>query len=67
LAGSDLVDTKLYRDYLEHGKIWYVVFESQKRGIMVGITRNCVVTLFSKSTTQEFIDYIRQDFLKLVE
>jgi hypothetical protein len=67
LAGSDIVDTKLYHDYLEHGKIWYVVFESQKRGIMVGITRNCVVTLFSKSTTQEFIDYIRQDFLKLVE
>jgi len=67
LAGSDLVDTKLYRDYLEHGKIWYVVFESQKRGIMVGITRNCVVTLFSKSTTQEFIDYISEDFLKLLE
>jgi hypothetical protein len=67
LAGSDLVDTKLYHDYLEHGKIWYVVFESQKRGIMVGITRNCVVTFFSKSTTQEFINYISEDFLKLVE
>jgi hypothetical protein len=67
LAGSDLVDTKLYQDYLRHGKIWYVVFESQKRGIMVGITRNCVVTLFSKSTPQEFINYILEDFLKLLE
>jgi hypothetical protein len=67
LAGSDLVDTKLYRDYLEHGKIWYVVFEAQKRGIMVGITRNCVVTLFSKSTKQEFMNYVLEDFLKLVE
>jgi hypothetical protein len=67
LAGSDLVDTKLYKDYLEHGKIWYVVFEQQKRGIMVGITRNCVVTLFSKSTTQDFIEYITDDFLKLVK
>jgi hypothetical protein len=67
LAGSDLVDTKLYKDYLEHGKIWYVVFEQQKRGIMVGITRNCVVTLFSKSTTQDFIKYITDDFLKLVK
>jgi hypothetical protein len=67
LAGSDLADTKLYHDYLEHGKIWYVVFESQKRGIMVGITRNCVVTLFSKSTTQEFINYILEDFLRLLE
>jgi hypothetical protein len=67
LAGSDLVDTKLYHDYLEHGKIWYVVFETQKRGIMVGITRNCVVTLFSKSTAQEFMNYMLEDFLKLVE
>jgi hypothetical protein len=67
LAGSDLVDTKLYRDYIEHGKIWYVVFEVQKRGIMVGITRNCVVTLFSKSTKEEFMNYVLEDFLKLVE
>jgi hypothetical protein len=67
LAGSDLVDTSLYRDYLEHGKIWYVVFEAQKRGIVVGITRNCVVTLFSKSTTDELIDYVLEDLLTLVE
>ena len=67
LAGSDLADTKLYHDYLEHGKIWYVVFEAQKRGIVVGITRNCVVTLFSKSTTQEFINYLSEDLLMLIE
>ena len=67
LAGSDLVDTKLYRDYLEHGKIWYVVFEVQKRGIVVGISRNCVVTLFSKSTIDEFINYVSEDLLMLIE
>jgi len=67
LAGSDLVDTKLYHDYLEHGKIWYVVFEVQKRGIVVGIARNCVVTLFSKSTIDEFINYILEDLLMLIE
>ena len=67
LAGSDLVDTKLYHDYLEHGEIWYVVFEAQKRGIVVGITRNCVVTLFSKSTTEQFIKYILEDLLMLIE
>ena len=67
LAGSDLADTDLYHNYLDHGMIWYVVFEVQKRGIVVGITRNCVVTLFSKSTTQEFINYISEDLLKLVE
>ena len=67
LAGSDLVDTTLYNDYLDHGKIWYVVFEAQKRGIVVGITRKCVVTLFSKSTAHELLDYILEDFLAFVE
>ncbi len=66
LAGPDIVDTSLYREYLEHGKIWYVVFEVQKRSIVVGITRNCVVTLFSKSTAEEFIKYINEDLLMLV-
>jgi hypothetical protein len=67
LAGSDLVDTELYRNYLQHGRIWYVVFEVQKRGIMVGITRNCVITLFSKSSPEDFIEYILEDLLKLIE
>ena len=58
--------SKLFEDYLEHGKIWYVVFEVQKRGIVVGITRNCVVTLFSKSTPNDFINYIQEDLLTLV-
>jgi len=67
LAGTDLADTDLYQEYLGHGKIWYVVFEVQKRGIVVGITRNSVVTLFSKSTADEFINYIQEDLLMLVE
>ena len=67
LAGSDLVDTVVYREYLKHGEIWYVVFEVQKRGIVVGITRNCVITLFSKSSPEAFIDYILEDLLRLVE
>jgi hypothetical protein len=67
LAGSSLADTRLYSEYLEHGKIWYVVFKAQKRDIVVGITRNCVVTLFSKSTTDDFINYILEDLLILIE
>ena len=66
LAGSGLVDTTLYKEYLEHGKIWYVVFEVQKRGIVIGITRNCVVTLFSKSTPEEFVNFISEDLLTLI-
>ena len=67
LAGSGLADTRLYRDYLDHGKIWYVVFGTRKRSITVGITRNCVVTLFSKSTMDEFVQYIVEDLLTLIE
>jgi len=67
LAGPDIADTQLYHDYLGHGKIWYVVFEVQKRGIVVGITRSSVVTLFSKSTVDEFIGYIQEDLLPLIE
>jgi hypothetical protein len=67
LAGSDLADSQLYQDYLSHGQIWYVVFEAQKRGLTMGITRNSVITLFSKSTKDELIEYIRQDILNLIE
>jgi hypothetical protein len=67
LAGSDLADTQLYQDYVAHGQIWYVVFEAQKRGITMGITRNSVVTLFSKTTKDELINYIREDLLLLIE
>ncbi len=67
LAGQGLADTRLYKDYLEHGRIWYVVFSVQKRGITVGITRSCVVTLFSKSTSEEFVNYVTEDLLDLIE
>ena len=67
LAGSDLVDTQLYQDYMLHGQIWYVVFEAQKRGFTMGITRNSVVTLFSKCTKDDLINYVREDMLRLIE
>ena len=66
LAGSSLADTKLYQEYLQHGTIWYVVFEVQRRQIVVGITRNCVVTLFSKSTVDDFINYLLDDLIPLI-
>jgi hypothetical protein len=67
LAGESLADTGLYKEYMEHGRIWYVVFEIQKRGITVGVSRNCVVTLFSKSSLEEFIGYVTEDFFSLIE
>lgn len=67
LAGSGLADTKLYHNYLDHGRLWYVVFEAQKHHFVVGVTRNCVVTLFSKATVDEFSEYILGEILPLVE
>ncbi|HKZ94473.1 MAG TPA: hypothetical protein VJ249_07845 [Candidatus Bathyarchaeia archaeon] len=67
LAGPSIADTTLYRDYMKHGQIWYAVFEAQKQGIVVGITRNTVITSFSKSSTEELMNYILEDLLKLIE
>lgn len=66
LAGLGLADTKLYQEYLKHGKIWYCVFEVQKRGFTVGITRNCVVTLFTRVELKEFIEYVLNEVLPLI-
>ena len=66
LAGTGLADTGLYKEYLKHGKIWYAVFEIKKRGLVVGITRNCVVTLFSRSDLSNFIQYIFEDIFPLI-
>ena len=67
LAGTNLADTKLYNEYLQHGQIWYVVFEVHTKEIVVGITRKSVVTLFSKSDADDFVNYITHDILPLVE
>jgi hypothetical protein len=67
LAGSDLADTQMYQDYLTHGQIWYVVFEAHKQGLTLGITRNSVVTLFSKSTKEEFIKYLQENIFTLID
>ncbi len=66
LAGSGLADTKIYKGYMEHGKLWYVVYEIRKRGLTVGIARNCVVTLFSRSETKDFVNYVIEDILPII-
>jgi hypothetical protein len=67
LSGEGLSDTRHYKEYLDHGMIWYVVFKSQKSGYTVGITRNAVVTNFSKSTIEDFIDFIREEIITLID
>lgn len=66
LYGSVLGITSLYNEYLEHGKIWYTVIKSKKYGYIVGITRDCVVTVFSKIELPEFKSYIRGEIIPLI-
>jgi len=67
LYGPSLSNTSLYSEYLSHGKLWYVVVTSRKRGIVVGITRDAVVTVFSKLETPDFVDYVLDEIAELVE
>ncbi len=66
LYGSSLADSSLYQEYLDHGNIWYAVFEVQEKDIVVGVTRSCVVVLFSSLERDEFVDFILDDILPLV-
>lgn len=66
LYGSALKDSTLYEQYLSHGKIWYVVYTSRSRGLVIGLTRNCVVTCFSKIDEQELVDYVEDEIFSLI-
>jgi len=67
LYGPSLSNTALYSEYLSHGKLWYVVITSRKRGIVVGITRDAVVTIFSKIDAPDFVDYVLDEIADLIE
>jgi hypothetical protein len=66
LYGAELGTTSLYNDYLTHGKLWYVVIKSKKYGYVVGVTRNSVVTCFSRVELPEFKSYIRGEIVPLI-
>ncbi|MBO3841110.1 MAG: hypothetical protein FGF48_01650 [Candidatus Brockarchaeota archaeon] len=38
----------LFTEYLKHGNIWYIVIAHRKTGLVAGITRDAVVTIFSR-------------------
>jgi len=67
LFGEALADTNLYQEYLRHGKIWYVVFEDREWGLTVGVTRNCVVTVFTATEVENFVRYVLERIVPLVE
>ena len=67
LYGAELGNTSLYSDYLTHGQLWYVVLKSRAYGYVVGLTRNCVVTAFSRVELPEFKTFIRSEIVPLIE
>ncbi|RLE82500.1 MAG: hypothetical protein DRJ51_01115 [Thermoprotei archaeon] len=66
LYGPAVGDTSLYAEYLKFGLIWYAVFET-KKGWVIGLTRNCVVTAFSKIEEREFYNFVMDEILPLIE
>ena len=66
LYGAGLGSTSLYSDYLTHGKLWYIVIKSRKTGYVLGVTRNCVVTGFSKMDMSEFSSFIKSEIIPLI-
>lgn len=66
MYGSGLGNTSAYVDNLKHGKIWYIVLRSKRHGLVVGVTRNGVVTIFSKATKDEFIQYVKDEIIDLI-
>lgn len=66
LYGETLKNSSLYEHYLSHGKIWYMVFTARSNNLVLGLTRNCVVTSFSRMNEQDFIDYIVEEVFPLI-
>ncbi|MBI2937665.1 MAG: hypothetical protein HYY22_05610 [Thaumarchaeota archaeon] len=67
LYGSALGDTSLYNDYLNHGKIWYTVVKTRKYGYVVGVTRDSVVTVFSRIEPSDLMTYLTSEIFPLIE
>jgi len=66
LYGAELGNTTLYTDYMSHGKLWYIVFKSRKFGYVMGLTRNCILTGFSRMELTEFKLVMRDQVLPLI-
>ena len=64
LYGSNILDTNLYQEYIKIGKIWYIVLEMEEN-IVVGLTRNGIVTFFSKILEEEALDFIKEKIIPL--
>lgn len=66
LYGEALGNTTLYNDYLTHGQLWYIVFQSRRQGYTVGLTRSCIVTSFSRVDLPDFKAFVKREIFPLI-
>lgn len=66
LYGEALSDTELFKEYEKHGLLWYIVVKSRKRDIIVGLTRNCVITIFSQATEEDLKNFAFEEVIPLL-
>lgn len=64
LYGRNILDTQQYEEYIKIGKIWYVVLEFSDN-IVIGLTRNGIVTFFSKIIEEDAFKFIEEKILPL--
>ncbi len=64
LYGKNILDTQQYNEYINIGKIWYIVLEYEEN-IVVGLTRNGIVTFFSKISEEDASNFIKEKILPL--
>jgi len=64
LYGRNILDTQQYEEYIKIGKIWYVVLEFSD-DIVIGLTRNGIVTFFSKIIEEDAFKFIEEKILPL--
>lgn len=66
LYGDMLSQTDLFKEYQEHGLLWYIVVRAKSINQIIGLTRNCVITMFSKGTSDDLVKYAFSEVAPLV-
>jgi hypothetical protein len=67
LYGPDLTGTSLFDQYTARGDPWYILTKSKKHGHTVGIVRDGSVTIFNTVDKGEYIRYVADEILPLVQ
>ncbi len=66
LYGDSLSQTDIFKEYRKHGLLWYIVVKAKSIGQIIGITRNCVVTMFSKGSLDDLVSFTFNEVAPLV-